>query len=246
METWRLPMILVLLLVASGILGGCAAPGTPMLRTSEGDGESKLIAGCNNVSANARVEKYINTSYLTTWGSALKEGASEGFTEQVEAAGSTMGGQVLRQLIENHSNAQDEVPSLLTPQKSAQYKKYNNLFSRTEPFCRYYSENYKTVAKATATVVKSLEHRPVLIDESLGVFETDFVDQAHSAARWRDRYVILLDKAERKKTVIKVFRIIYVSRSKSGNSFNLASSVGHNETWIMTRISDLLDSAVTR
>src|SRR4051812_39197011 len=65
------------------MITACSGPGSPLLRTSTGDGEGPLVQGCQNVSGAARVEKYITDFYLSTWGSAFKEGRMEGFGEGI-------------------------------------------------------------------------------------------------------------------------------------------------------------------
>jgi hypothetical protein len=62
-------------------MGGCASPGSPLLRESTAGGEGPLVPDCKNVSSAAKVTEYITNFYLSTYGSAFAEGGNEGFAE---------------------------------------------------------------------------------------------------------------------------------------------------------------------
>ncbi|MEM7424100.1 MAG: hypothetical protein AAF334_10275, partial [Pseudomonadota bacterium] len=58
--------------------GACAAPHQPPVVQTEAEAGGPLIDGCQNIAQDAVVDQFITASYLTTWGSAWKEGASAG------------------------------------------------------------------------------------------------------------------------------------------------------------------------
>lgn len=118
---------------------------------------------------------------------------------------------------------------------------FNRYSLKTIPFCRKYSADATAVFSAVVDVFSTLDYPVTKNDKNLGFLETGFVERRHPAARWRDRFVIYIDPIpnEENHSVVKIFRTVYIDRS--GNTFNEAESVGHNEAWIMTRIADLLE-----
>ena len=220
-------------------IAGCAAPGTPLVRTTENDGEGRLIDGCNNISRKVRVDNYIKDYYLTTWGSALAEGAMEGVSRGTEDAGRSASGVVVKEAVEVVSGRKNAAARVQSAPESKWREKKNSLSSSPVPFCRRYPAKFSEVYGAVVSTIGDLEHRIILRDKQLGILETDFVERRHSAARWRDRYVIFVDPDEPDQSVVRVFRIVYIDRS--GTMFNQATSVGHNEAWILTRVGDQLE-----
>ena len=79
----------VLLLVLSSLwVTSCGpGPGAPLLRSSTNDGGGPLIPGCSNVSQSDRTQKYILGFYLTTWGSASREGTAAGLMGALDSKG---------------------------------------------------------------------------------------------------------------------------------------------------------------
>lgn len=217
---------------------GCAAPGTPLMRTSENDGEGQLIQGCNNVSSKARVENYIKDFYLTTWGSSSMEGYMEGLETGLDDARGTKAGLLLRQIADSAGGRRVAAARTQASPESFWPEKTNSLPASPKPFCRRYAASQAAASRAIALTIANLEHRPLFQDKRNGVFETEFIERSHRSSRWRDRYVIFADWDGPNQTIIRIYRIVYIDRS--GDVFNQATSVGHNEAWIMTRIEDLL------
>lgn len=71
------------------------------------------------------------------------------------------------------------------------------------------------------------------------MFLTELTERQHWAARWRDSYEIAVMGEAPNRTVVRVLRKLYISRSPE--VFSQAISVGHNEAWIMTQIGDKLN-----
>jgi hypothetical protein len=181
------------------------------------DGEGQMIVGCQNVSNKVRVNSYITNFYLTTWGSAVVEGATEGTMEGLSSVNRNSGGMPKRWKSGETTN-----PEIL------------NLM----PFCRRFAAPFSQVSKAAATVLPMLGNPIIKSDIRTGDFETGFIERSHSAARWRDRYFIFIDQDGLQNSIVRVVRQVYIDRS--GRTFNQAISVGHNEAWILTRIGDRL------
>ena len=206
----------VILLVATFVTA-CTAPGTPVLRTSSLDSEGALIPGCKNVSKRIRVDQYITEFYLSTYGSAWLEGTMAGFRQGVSEG--------LRDTV--------RTGGLLSGMNPPDANRPNALPFSLEPFCMGFRSPAPAVSHAVASILPRLGNRILLSDEANGVFETDFVERHHRAARWRDKFVISVEEVSG-QTVVKVLRILYISR---GGPFNQAISVGHNESWVLTQVN---------
>ncbi len=222
------------------MLTACSAPGTPLMRDGEQDGGGPLIEGCHNVVDTARAGGFITTSYLTTWSSASHEGYLEGVRRGLDdpTTSGTSGGTLLSTLYDNSKGRQEALTRLKSSPASKWREKTNNRSSVPPPFCRRYSANTGAVFEALESTFNQLDYPISLIDEGLGIFETDFVERKHIAARWRDRYVIFVDSENEEQSVVRIYRSVYIDRS--GDMFNQGESVGHNEAWIMNRISQYL------
>lgn len=217
--TLDLPWIPRSLAVCSVLLiNSCGGPGAPLLRANEMDGEGQMIVGCQNVSNKVRVNSYITNSYLTTWGSAWVEGATEGTMEGLSSNSRNSGG--MRKRLQSGETTNPEILDL-------------------KPFCRRYNAPFSRVSKAAATLLPMLGNPIKKSDITTGDFETGFIQRSHSAARWRDRYYIVIDQDGLQNSIVRVVRQVYIDRS--GRTFNQAISVGHNEAWILTRIADLTE-----
>lgn len=206
------PCVVVLVFVAA--LGGCAAPGAPLLRTTNQDADGPLVPGCKNVSSKAVVDRYITESYLTTWGSAWVEGATQGFFEGI-----------------------DEIELKKNPTKRPS-EKLNNLPLDSQSFCRTYQHSTLSVSRAVAKVLPLLGNKVAASNIEFGFFRTKDIERQHKAARWRDRYDIQVTKFDSHWTSLSIKRVIYISRD--GTTFNEAISVGYNEAWIMKKVNEIL------
>jgi hypothetical protein len=240
-ERTRLPTVrLTLATCVAAALLGCAAPGTPMIRTAVQDGEGPLVPGCKNVSSKYRVDNYITDFYLTTSSSATLEGATQGVEEGYRDA---LAGMTPEQK-EAWSAAEARIAASLA-----------DATTRTvfvpEAFCRKFALSSARVASVVGKILPRLGNPITRVNEQRDYFETGFIEREHKAARWRDRYTIWLERQAQDVTIVHVVRFVFISRQdaaalsvakKSGrlsNPFNQGISVGHNEVWLLTRIDDL-------
>jgi hypothetical protein len=170
----------------------CSGPGSPLLRTSVGDGEGPLVQGCQNVSSVARVEEYITNFYLSTWGSAFAEGTMEGFGEGIRDSAKIGNrfGQGVAGFMGLAGNPSEIVHSLAVPPSS---------------YCRVYAANPSEVLRIVAGILPMLGNDIRISDETNGLFVTELIERQHGAersggnsfrtfkegaARWRDSYEI--------------------------------------------------------
>lgn len=228
------------------ILVGCSAPGAPHLRKNINDGEGQLIPECNNISSSTIVNDYITGSYLSTWGSAFLEGASEGLWEglgmevpnKVKNRNDLIKWYLEKGILQENYSLKDNKFSIDNGQISVPINFDHLLFSST-PFCRVYKADALDVSRAILTIISSLGNDSLLSDIKSGLFITEFIDRQHSAARWKDRYIITVKNKSPKRSVVKILRELYISRFNG--PYNKAISVGHNEAWIMTQISHAIN-----
>lgn len=209
------------ILIAALLFGCSGGPGAPFVRTSTNDGEGSLIEGCRNVSQADKTNTYIVGSYLTTWKSASREGSVAGLK------GAAGGDESLNQLAES-------------------------LLPASEIFCKAYPASKKSVYSIVTKLLPILGYKITYSDETIGAVETGYVFQekpalAHGISRWKDRYVVSLNSPDPDHTVVRIFRDVYISRcfkSKGGCSEYLrATSVGHNEAWMLNHISEQLSGS---
>lgn len=229
------------LIVVITSLAGCATPGAPKLRTDSSDGQGDVIAGCQNVSKQYRVEKYNSEYYLTTWGSAWSEGKLEGTQKALEKNQSSESA-LLSMLFNGSASKQNSFNQFGSPATKGWYEKVNELPEKPSPYCRKYDASFNKVSSIVANVIKKLPHKIIEQDVKLGIFRTDFKESSHRAARWRDSYLVFVDAKDDNHSIVRIFRYVYISRSAKGDEqvFNQATSVGYNEAWLMTQIADKL------
>jgi hypothetical protein len=206
------------------LLISCSGPGAPLLRREVTDNEGPLIAECKNVSSRSRVDEYSTKSYMSTWGSAFLEGATEGISTGFRDATDEMS--VGRRI------AWRAAARLL--------KSTDGLTFKPTPFCRAYAAQFHEVVHAVKEVLPLLENPITVSDEDEGYFETGFVERSHIAAYWRERYLLAIDSETPERTVLRIVRILYILRKQGGERYNQGVSVGHHEAWIMTRVADKL------
>lgn len=235
----------IVLLPFLAAIAGCAAPGAPIIREGEAGGNGSLVQGCQNVSLENRrfalPNEFITSSYLTTWSSAIKEGALEGYQEAAEkarASGNTKSQLLIEQidLLTSRSVAQMQ---LAESPASSWPETVNTLAEKPQPFCKIFFADQATVFNLVETIFSQLDYPIEYSDDRLGHLETEFVERRHAAARWRDRYVIHVVKTAANHSVLIVRRPVFIDRS--GEMFNEAISVGHNEAWIIKQVSRVLD-----
>jgi len=229
----------VLSIVAFGFLVGCAARGAPeLVQTGAGDDQA-LIPGCKNVAWNYRVESFTEGSYLTTWDSALLEGAQEGIRRPLDDSKGTAGAAVLSRLRDQQPGRVAAVNRLHQSPAASWGVRTNTLGKIPEPFCRRFSHKREVVALAARDVLSGLKgYRLLMNNVKWGVFETSYVERRVGKLRWRDRFVIYVDPGSSDSSEVRIFRDIYIDRS--GSMFNQGVSVGRNEAYILTKMDDLL------
>jgi hypothetical protein len=203
------------------LLVACTSPGAPTLKT-EADISGPVIPKCQNVSSTARVEEFNTTDYLTTWGSAWLEGAMQGFGEGLNGGGSVA----------------DAVQSAVLHPATGNDAIFNSLPAFVEPFCRSYDAEFPQVNEAVAQSLQATGYPVQVSNTQIGVFKTGFVNRQQPMAQWQDNYVVTVTPAGL-RTEVKVLRSVYISRD--GVTYNQGISVGQNETWLFTQISDRLE-----
>lgn len=198
-----------------------------------------VIQGCKNVAAEYRVESFTEGSYLTTWDSALLEGAQEGVRRPLDNARGTAGASVLSQLRDQQPGRAAAVTRMHQSPAANWGVRTNTLGSIPEPFCRRFSHRREVVVVAVRDALLELKgYRLITSNANWGVFETSYAEQKRGKLRWRDRYVVYVDPGPSGTSDIRVFRDVYIDRS--GSMFNQGVSVGRNEAYILTRIDDLV------
>lgn len=207
--------IRALLFLSVTLVTACSTLEAGSLRTSENDGQGALVSGCSNVSQTARVDEYETKYYLTTYGSAWLEGASEGM-----ASGEGRIGEAIAQAMVRPTNAGGFV--------------FNELMTSLQPFCRVYVATRAEVANAIATALPKLGNPILVSDERAGIFRTDTIDRQHPAARWKDSYLIAVEEERANRVIVRILRSVYIARD---TAYNQAESSGQNEIWIFSEIA---------
>lgn len=206
-------------------MGGCASPGSPLLRTSTDDGEGPLVPDCENVSSAAKVTKRITNFYLSTYGSAFAEGGNEGFAEVVRQA-------------TKKTKAGERGVAGLSGGRGIGSETVNHLPFQLSPYCRVYAASHRDISRMIAEILPLLGNKILVSNETIGVFVTDYMERQHLVARWRDSYEITVTSEGSTRTVVHILRKLYISRARE--VFNQAISNGHNEAWIMTQVAERL------
>lgn len=205
------------------ILVGCAAPGAPQIRSSSEDREGELIPDCQNVSQKVAVVRYQTGSYMSTWGSAWREGAQNGVQSGLE--------------IKEGDRSRMRFTKKVSSSVMGRMLGSDGSDLPFRPFCMHFNASPEMVKKAIAKIMPHLQNPVVRGLEKFGSFETDFYEREHSAAKWRDRY--LVDVRQMKAgTAVLVYRDLWISRQ--GYSFVRAESNGGNEAWILQNVRLLL------
>lgn len=216
-------------LLAISLLG-CASPGAPIIRTDSSDGLGPFISDCYNVSPRTPTLTYQTNFYLSTWLSAPKEGVESGIkaglsTEKDDDLKTHFTKGILATIIGQISG--DDSPQ----------------FPETG-YCRVFEAPPHQVANAVRDILPELQN-PVVSNqrqEAAGIFRTDYMEREHSAAKWRDRYLIHLQAWPGGRTKVVVYRDLWIARhdswiSNQDHSYAQAESNGGNEAWILQRIA---------
>lgn len=211
----RIPLLALSL---SLLLASCVRLG-PEFRTSETDMEGALVPGCKNVSRSTAIVAYSRTSYRTTWGSALGEGAAAG---------------VYDGLTRNESQVTQAVRNALLLPVSNEDRVFKSLVGGIQPHCQVYETNRREAALALRGILRSLGHAMAVEDVQRGIFQLGLVDGGHRAAKWKEGYVVTVTEERMNRVVVRILRNIYISRME--DPYFQGHSDGNNEAWIMQEL----------
>lgn len=207
---------LMLLACASLVLVGCAAPGAP---PTVGGAKNNLDAlpYCQNVKGSARLPDFNTKFYLTTWGSAAREGAILGVREGL-AEGGGVGLIALARL-----------------PKPSRVRGAPVIWRQAQPipFCMRINAPESKVAPALRSSFKELSRYGYRSSRSGEIVSTGFVRREHRAAKWMDRFSGFTYPLPDGGTAVVVQRDILISRQDS--PYVQGSSVGQLETWVLAR-----------
>jgi hypothetical protein len=203
-----------LLIISLFHLVSCSTTGGLAIRNDISDGFGPLVPNCNNVSPNSTNLKYDTDFYHSSWSSAWLEGAQIGTKDGLEKSGEI--------------KFKKEFAYALTQQ-------IFGVDSRKPPFtpyCMVYDAPLNKVSVSIDKIIKSIG-KPVLTGSNL-VYGTNYLNRSHSAAKWRERYIVNLAVTEDDKTFVKVFRDLHISRQNE--PYAVAKSDGTNEAWILKSV----------
>lgn len=231
---------LLVILATISVVSGCGSPGPQKIRVSEADGEGQIVKGCTNLATSGKVPKYITESYLTTWGSAWKEGAAAGIREGLSDQGPVY--ERFRNALSGRVEVGDVLKDGVTP---------------VPIYCRAFSATRGEVAAIIRTLLPQLGNNVSNINVDQGLFRTDLHDRSHfgpnsaipnplglKGSRWKDRYTITAVETRPYRTEVKILREVFISRwdvmSKGWSEYHQGSSSGQNEGWILSEIDRAL------
>ena len=210
-------------LIFLSFVSACSAPGTPPT-VSKASGLSSSQLACQLVSPSAKQPPFITEYYLTTYKSALAEGARSGLREGLIETGLQP---IERELRQN------------------EFILGNSLFVRNskqaKPFCMVFRHSKKSVLSALSKTLNSLRASGYGVSKknfSNGFYKTTLVPRAHRSADWYDRFIVSTASID-DSIVVYVFREGYISRGSF--EYFQGFSVGNNEAWILGQIRRFLN-----
>lgn len=222
-----LSAIFKMVLLVLFVVAGCSF-GAPQLRTSASDGQGPLVTGCKNVSSSNDKGRLINDFYLSSGLSAFKEGAVAGLDEAQE--------------VKDVPPMQDWIDENTWNSNSLERLKNLNLGFESNVYCRTYDATREQVFKVVETVVRGYFSDNVhWSNRAQGTLVTEWYDRGHGAAKWKDAYKITIS-SDSKTGIVRVFRDLYIQRlfPETDKAYRRATSVGHNEAWILGAIAEQL------
>ena len=205
----------IFVLLAAG-LTSCAAPGQPPL-VNRSASSLDALPDCKNVSSNAPMPQFVTEFYLTTWGSAAREGAILGVREGLSEGGGV--GLIALARMERPDRIKGSPAIWRT--------------SPPKPFCMRIAAPRDRVERALRSSFGELRAYGYRASRSGEISKTSFVRRSHKAAAWMDRFAGYTYALPEGGTAVVVQRDVLISRK--GNPYVQADSVGQLETWIMTR-----------
>jgi len=214
---------IVAMYLAVFLLGCSGSPGSPLIRTGSEDGGGALISDCKNLSNEDKTDDFITGYYLTTWGSATSEGTVAGVESGLNDPDISLSEEQKKQIIDS-----------LQPSSAT--------------FCKAFNANPDRLYNIITDILPQLGYNIDLSSKTLGYIRTDYVYRTHdtnSNARWKDRYIIRMQEGINGRTVVKVYRDVFISRRDKGewSSYIGANSVGHNEAVILNNIKYTLSGS---
>jgi hypothetical protein len=194
---------------------------------------------------------------MTTLTSALMEGAMEGFSNGVSEGfvevgavrgyQAAQGNPIFESTFANAgARAGAAIASRVRPPSVADGKNLNMLPQGTVAYCRSFNATPEQVNLAVNMVMMNFSYPMERSGFKDGLYETGFVEREHRAAKWIDRYRVLIQAQSGGTTSVKVTRQVFIGRwataADRGNPavYNQGVSVGHNEAWLLTQIADRL------
>lgn len=205
--------------IASLSVISCSAPGAPSIRESQGDGNGPIVPGCQNIVLDSRILRYQIGSYMSTWSSAWREGTQSGLQSGLE--------------VKEGDRSRIRFTKKLSSSVTERALGSDGSDLPFLPFCMHIDAPRGKVSKAVVKLLPYLQNPIIRRMEKFGSYETDFFEREHSAAKWRDRYLIDL-RSTQTGTDVFVYRDLWISRQ--GSQFVRAESNGGNEAWVLQQI----------
>lgn len=263
LRLWVLPL-------AFAIQACGPAPGTPLIRVTSTDGEGPLIAGCENVSRGDQSILFKTDRYLTTWGSASREGAAAGLYDGAQQGFRDLG--------------------LAAPDEDVRILAYGKL-PDSKIFCRRFTASPHQIHPIVQDLLPNLGYPWAYQNALDGEFQTIYADRMHEAwvikcptwcnpttpsgadhksktqswsritcscadnltlaepqARWRDRFWIRVIPENKTESKVFVARDVFISRREKTvwSDYLKAQSVGYNEAVLLNKIDQALAANQTK
>lgn len=111
--------------------------------------------------------------------------------------------------------------------------------SNPVPFCRIYKSDAKTVSAIVLSILPTLGNPIKVSDVSNGIFTTDMMERSHLMSKWQDSYSITVQEAKAGEAIVRILRPLSLYESKK---FKPKVSDGDNEKWILSKITEHLNS----
>lgn len=194
----------------------CAAGG-PEVRTGANDGFGPLLPGCQNLRRDSSERQFIAEFYLSTWGSAWMEGASQSVSEGLNARGGAQGG--------------SRPAAASRPDDPPRGVRTTTLPVPPKPYCRAVAVPADDLRRAIETLLASVGRPVVTFGAGVNQMETAFAYTSHRAARWYDKYTIAVTQVTPETSAVRILRPLFISRD--GIVYNQGYSSGANESWLI-------------
>lgn len=117
-----------------------------------------------------------------------------------------------------------------------------NLGFESNVYCRTYDATKERVFQTVETIFREyLTNKIHWSNPAQGTLVTEWYDRSHATAKWKDAYKVTIS-SDSKTTIVRVFRDLYIQRifPETDKAYRRATSVGHNEAWILGTIAERL------